>query len=228
MARHGPQCEAWLIVVICASLSALAGGLSTAGAAEKETRVFKIKIDGEKAGDYQMEISRSDERTFIVKSRAEVSTSYLFIKYHYNYEGTEVWTDGRLVQLNSNTDDNGKHYKVLVQADGDMLRVNVNRNERRIRADVWTTTYWHLPDAGFRKQMMALLDCDTGKELRGAMKYVAMQQLAPAGQAQNCARYRIRGDVQVDAWYDAQERLVREEYDEDRHHITLELVRIER
>lgn len=225
MVRHGPL---WMLVLIGAGISLLGGSRLMAGAAEKETRVFKIKIDGKIAGEYQMEISSPDERTFVVKGLADVATSYyLFIKFHYHYEGTEVWKDGRLVQLTSHTDDDGKLYRLSAQADQDGLVVKVNDQERKIRPDVWTTTYWHLPDARFRTQVMTLLDCDTGKEQRGAMSFVGTQQLVLTGQRHNCAHYRIRGTgVQVDAWYDSQERLVREQYIEDKHQIALELVRI--
>src|SRR5262249_32376483 len=159
---------------------------------------FAIRIDDKPAGTYQMTISRPDDRTFVVESRATVSLTKFFIKYRYTYEGTEWWKDGRLVRLKSQTNDDGKQYAVLAQADGDKLRVHVNSQERvTSRTDVWTTTYWISPDPKFCHPAAALLDCDTGKDLRGNVQYIGTQQLTVAGQTQNCPHYRITGDVQV-------------------------------
>src|SRR5262249_13496352 len=113
-------------------------GDSMARAAEKETRTFVITIDNKPAGTYSLTIRRPDERTFIVESRAEVSVSKFFIKYKYTYQGTEWWRDNRLVRLNSKTNDDGKQFDVLAQAEGEMLRVEVNGRQHTIsQPDVW-------------------------------------------------------------------------------------------
>jgi hypothetical protein len=74
---------------------------------------------------------------------------------------------------------------------------------------------------------VALLDCDTGKDLRGNLRYVGMEPLLVGGQTQNCVHYQIR-EVHVDVWYDAQKRLVRQASLDDGHRVLLELTRIDR
>ena len=116
---------------------------------------------------------------------------------------------------------------MLAQADNEALRVRVNRKEYILsRPDVWTTTYWRLPHPQYRKQAMALLDCDTGKYLRADLQYVGAESVPAAGQVQQGVHYRLRGDVTVDVWYDGQERLIHEDYTEDGHRIVLDLIRI--
>jgi hypothetical protein len=218
-----------MTVLLGAGVWMLAGGGSMAGAAEKETRVFTIRIDGRQAGSYQMTITGQDEHTFLVTGRADVALSYFLKKYTYSYQGTEVWRDGRLVHLESQANDDGKRYQVLAQVEGETLRVRVNGKETtRPRPDVWSTTYWRLPEPRLRNQAVVLLDCDTGKELRAAVQELGPQSVTAAGQVQNGAHYRLRGDVTVDVWYDGQERLVHEEYLEDGHRIVFDLVRIDR
>ncbi len=227
MAPDGLRREAWMILLAGAGIWFAGEGLSMAGAAEKETRIFNVKIDGKPAGTYQMTISCPDERTF-VECRADVSTSYLFIKYKYTYQGTEEWKDGKLFRLKSNTNDDGKQFDVLAETDRDTLRVQVNGKVRTIRRDVWTTTYWRSPAPKHHNQAVVLLDCDTGKELPGTIRYVGTQQLTLAGQTQNCAHYCITGGVQVDVWYDAQQRLIRQDALDDGRRVVLELARIDR
>jgi hypothetical protein len=225
MACYGVRGKMGMIMAI--GIAAwLVGGL-TARAADKETRVFSIKVDGKPAGDHHMTISRPDEHTTVVESRANVSVSYLLKKYKYTYRGSEVWKDGRLDQLESETYDDGKRYRVSAKAAGDQLRVRVNDREHRARPDVRTTTYWQLPEPQLPNQRVALLDCDTGEDLYGTVRYLGVEPLVVAGQTQNCAHYQI-SELHVDVWYDAQKRLVRERSLEDGHEVILQLTAVDR
>ena len=136
MACDGVRRKAWMILRIGAALWLLGGDLEVARAAEKETRVFSIKIDDKPAGYHQMTISHPDDHTTSVDSRADVSVSYLIKKYKYTYRGTERWLDGRLIHLTSETNDDGRRYQVLVQTNGDKLRVRVNGEEHTTPQDV--------------------------------------------------------------------------------------------
>ena len=198
---------------------------AAAAAAEVETRTFHVKIDGKPAGNYQMTI-RHDNGTYTVTGEANVRLSYLIYRYTYTYAGTEVWKDGRLQRLDSNTNDDGKRFAVTAVADGDLVRVHANGTEHRSRPDVWTTTYWRLADAKLRNQAVTLLDADTGRDIRATLRYVGTQALTVAGQVQNCVHYSLAGGVKVELWYDDQERLVRQDSIEDGHRTMLELVRI--
>lgn len=226
MGCTGSRREAWKLIVMGAGVCLLAGRLSAPASAE--TRLFTVQIDGRPAGSFQIAISQTDDRTFTVVGRANVSTSYLFIKYRYTYDGTELWTQGRLTRLESKTNDNGKQFDVRARAVGDALQVRVNGVEHASQAGVWTTTYWHQPDPKSVHQPVDLLDCDTGKNLHGTLQYVGAQTITLAGEPQNCPHFRIRGGVQVDVWYDAQQRLVRETSVDDGHQIVIELARIDR
>jgi hypothetical protein len=228
MGWRGERREAWKMVIIGAGACLLAGKLTMAAAAETETRLFSVRIDGRPAGSYQMEISHPNEHTSTVTGRANVFASYFFIKYRYTYQGTEVWTDGQLARLESKTNDDGKRFEVLAKADGGSLRVRVNGKEYTAKPSVWTTTYWHAPDPKSVNRPVDLLDSDTGKSLQGTLQFVGTQQLTLAGETQNCAYFRVRGDLQVDLWYDGQHRLVKEISVEDGHRIVIELVRVSR
>jgi hypothetical protein len=148
--------------------------------------------------------------------------------YTYSYRGTEVWKDGKLVRLDSTSNDDGKRYTVAAMAEDNSLRVKVNGQERTTSPEVWTTSYWRLPDARFRNQAVPLLDADTGRDIRGNLQYLGTQQIQVAGKVQDCAHYRVTGGVKVDLWYDQQERLVRQEALEDGHRIVLEITGIRR
>jgi len=230
MACQGLGCRVCMGLVIGTAVWCMVGSQEAVGAAQQETRVFSVKIDGKKAGLLRMTIRQPDAHTFTVESSADVAVSFFLKKYQYMYRGTEVWKDGRLVRLESQTNDDGNQFQVLVQPDGDKLRVRVNGSEHMTRPDVWTTTYWYLQERQSPDSSVVLIDCDTGKDLFGTMRLVSTQQLTVAGQTQNCAHYQIRGGggLQVDLWYDAQKRLVRQKSLDDGHDVVLELMRLDR
>jgi hypothetical protein len=225
MACHEVRRKDRIMLWIGVAGSFLACGMS--GAAERETRTFNIKIDDKPAGYHQMTLSRPDEYTVVVDSRAEVSVSYLVKTYKYVYRGTEVWKDGRLVSLKSETNDDGTPHQVLVQPAQDRLRVWADGKEHYARQDIRTTTYWQAPEPQSLNQPVALLDCDTGKDLRGTVRYVGMEPVTVGGQTQSCAHYQI-SELHVDVWYDAQKRLVRQHALDEGHRVVLELARIDR
>jgi hypothetical protein len=212
--------------ILYAGVLLVAGTAGRAAAAENESRHFAISVDGKPAGTYVMTLDRQDN-TETMTGRADVRVSKFVYTYTYNYQGTEVWKDGKLQQLRSSTNDNGKRFTVSAWADAAGLHVQVNGAERQGRADVWTTTYWHLPDERFRNQPVPLLDADTGRDINGVLHLIGTQQIPVAGQVQSCGHYRVSGGgLQVELWYDANERLVRQESMEDGHRTVLELTAI--
>jgi hypothetical protein len=215
--------------LICSSIMLAVSPLPSQ-AEELEIREFKVKIDGKAAGDYKMTISRHADGTEVMAGKADVSVRFWGILYTYKYEGTETWKDGRLWQLKSASNDDGKKFAVDAAAEGDKLGVTANGQGFRLRWDVWTTTYWHAPVPRFEGQVMPLIDADTGKDIQSTLQKAAgLEAVNVAGQLQNCKHYTLRGGgLEVDLWYDAQDRLVREEATESGHKTRLELARIRR
>jgi hypothetical protein len=216
-----------VLLVLVTALSA--GILSRAQAAETEVRSFAIHVDGKPAGNYQMTIAQQDDGSTTVSGQADVRVTFAFFTtYTYTYRGKETWKDGRLQRLESNTNDNGKRFNVLAVAEGNGLRVTVNGQQRVSRPDVWTTSYWRLPDSERKSREVALLDADTAKDIPGKLEYIETKPITVAGQLVQCAHYRVGGGVQVELWYDGKDRLVREESIEEGHRTVLDLTSIRR
>ena len=75
-----------------------------------------------------------------------------------------------------------------------------------------------------RGQVAAVDSGQQPTERPGLPRDEPMQQLNVAGKAQNCSLYTVQGGgLDVKLWYDAQDRLVREESVEDGHTLVLEL-----
>ncbi len=212
----------------CAVLALLFAGATTAHAADSETREFAVLVDGKPAGSANMTIARQDDGSTVVSCDTNVMVRVLIKKYVYTCQTREVWKDGRLRQFSSRCNDDGKPYQVSAVAEGTGLRIRVNGRERLGRPETWLSSYWTLPDAKLRNQVVPVLDADNGRDMQVSIRQVGAAQIAVAGQVQNVQHYRLTGTVQVDLWYDASERLVREAFVEDGHPTVLELTRLRR
>lgn len=192
---------------------------------DAEVRDFTISVDGKPAGEYHLAISPGSDGTLSVTEHADVRVRKLgILVYSYSFDGSEQWQGQRLLSLKSTALDNGKKFQVDAAAEGDDLRVRVNGDERRMPRDVWTTSYWRLPARAARKHALVLIDNDTGNEIDGRLEFLKSESMVIAGRLQSCEHYRLSGGPSpVDLWYDARERLVRQQYDEDGHRTLLEL-----
>lgn len=197
-------------------------------AADAETRVFTVSVDGKHAGEATMAITRHDDGTVTMKADTSVTVSYFFVKYRYSYSGQEVWKDGRLQRLESRTNDDGKKFNVSAVNEGNAIRLRVNSQDSMVSSDLWLSSYWCLPNVKLRNQAMTVVEPDTGKRYMGRLQHIGGQRLGIAGQAMDTQHYRVNTDNPVNVWYDASERLVRQEWVEDGHRTVLELNRIDR
>ncbi len=215
------QTAAWALGII------LAVGTAHAAPPPQEVRVFRVNVDQKAAGEYRMTI-RQDGDTATLTAQADVKVRVLLISYVYTFRGSEVWKGDRLTRLDTNTVDDGKRFNVTAWAEGTGLKLRANGQERVTSPELWVSTYWRLPAAKFRNQNVPLIDADTGKDINGQLRFVAMENTPVAGQTVQCAHWRVTGDKPVDLWYDGYERLVRQESVEDGHKTQLELIQVSR
>lgn len=228
-------------------------GCWTANAAEPhterlETRQFKVSVDGKQRGKCTMQIRRRDDGADQVHIDAGLTFNFVVYEYRYHSTGTEVWKDDRLLELENASDFNGTKYAVKARSASNGLSATVNGKKTQLDPDVWATSYWRLPEHVAQKvsaagntvvpasgnrasakkspHAVSLLDSDKGQQLRGEMTHVGDETITLAGKRKTCAHYRISGPVEVELWYDASRRLVRQETVESGHKTLLELTRL--
>jgi Family of unknown function (DUF6134) len=211
-----------LVFVIAASQQVLP-------AAEKEQREYSVFIDGKEAGLTTIDIHQQDDGLTYVTTHASVKVTRLIIQYNLAIDSTECWRDGRLVSLKSQTKENGKLTNIAIAVDGTQLRANVNGQERLLPGEIWTSTFWKLPDAKFHNKELALFEIDTGKEFKGQLQYVGTEQLTILNKLITCYHFRYTGGATpTDVWFDSQHRLVRQEFVEMGHKTIGQLIRVAR
>jgi hypothetical protein len=231
----------------------LSGGSSLGSAAEpreteRQTREFKVSVDGTERGKTTMRIARRDDGALSVKIDSRLNFNYVVYAYRYSSSGAETWKDGRLVELENTADYNGTRYLVKAGPHRRTLQVTVNGKASENERDAWSTSYWQIPERlaspdsdegkgvvhanGQRPSArpgpmtVPLLDADKGRALRGKLECVGEETVVVAGKRRLCTHYRVAGDVQVELWFDESRRLVRLESIDQGHKTLLELMRI--
>jgi hypothetical protein len=190
-----------------------------------EVRQFSILVDGKEAGQSQMTIIEQNNGAVYVSANAKVQVQQLIGSYTFVIEGQEWWQGGKLIGLKAFCNDNGKKCDLLVSNAAGQLLMRVNGQDRVIRSDVWTTSYWKLADARFHNKPVPILAVDNGQERTGQLQYLGAKQLPVANQLISCYHFRITGaGSPIDLWYDQHHRLVRREFTESGHKTIVQLV----
>jgi hypothetical protein len=223
MIRKCPNVWRTLLCVLIALVSAAA-----ARAADSETREFVVKVDGKPSGYANMNIQRQDDGTTIVSCDTNVRVRVLIKTYVYTCQTRETWKAGRLQQLVSQCNDDGKQFQVSATAQADGIHVNINGREHTTKPEAWVSSYWTLPDAKLRDQAISVVDADNGWDLQGRLQFIGATQKTVAGQVQNVQHYRFNGPKRIELYYDAAQRLVYQEWVEEGHPTVLELARVRR
>jgi hypothetical protein len=212
----------WLALVF-ATASA-----STGFAADAETRVFAVTVDGRPAGEFRLAIRTADDGSESLTATADIEVRSLLGGYRYSYRGTETWAGGRLRRLDSSSDDNGKKHTVHAVVMGGVMQTTVDGAARRARAEIWPTTYLRLPPAVRPGRPVTLLDVDNGDEQSARITSVGQESVSVGGKATPCTRVAVAGPVPATLHYDSRGRLIAQETTEDGHCTVLTLREIQR
>jgi hypothetical protein len=195
-------------------------------AAEVETREFQVNVDGRPAGSYTMTITQHPDGTITQTGQANVRIRVLIKTFIYTYNGTETWSDGRLMKFESMTNDDGKHYQLRGVASARGLDFSVNGRAALASEKVWPMSFWKLPAPEHRNGPVELLEIDNGKVHKCQMRLVGTTRITVDGQPLETRQFQIRGGTMADLWFDQSDRLVRHETVNDGHPTVLHLLRI--
>ncbi len=164
------------------TMLALSATCLAAASARAEDYNFKVFCNGDPVGYHHVHIARSEDETDVdIVADIDVTVAGIDV-YRYRHHSHEVWRDGKLTGLVSETDDDGKAKKVSVRpADDGMLVVESSKGSREIPADTLPTSLWNPDILGQRE----LLDTESGKTIK-----IEVAQLSDG-------RYKMSGDLHL-------------------------------
>lgn len=155
---------------------------------------FDIRRDGASIGRHDVKFRRNGD-DLEVEIAIDIAISLAFIPvFAYRHRNREVWRAGRLVSLDSQTDDDGRSYEVMARATAQGLRVLGSEGDLLAPPEILPTSYWNARTV----QQRRLLDSQHGSLLDVEPEFLGEESLRPGAAAR---RYRLSGDLNLDLWY---------------------------
>src|SRR5260221_3777597 len=96
---------AWLALALF-FIGGMRAGAAELPGGEGQTREFKVSVDGKPRGKCTISIQSRDDGADVMQISAALSFNYVVYEYRYSSIGTEVWKDGRLIELENTADFN--------------------------------------------------------------------------------------------------------------------------
>jgi hypothetical protein len=181
-------------VIALSAVGRLAAALPSAGEI-----AFKVFRDDAPLGHHRVVFRREAEDLQVeIDIQLEVKLAFLTI-FRYSHSNREVWRDGRLVSIDTKTDDDGDSYWLRGRAGEAGFEVEGSGGSFLAPADIMPTSYWNVETVTKTR----LLDTQRGRLIDVDIAPTASEVVSVAGQAVEAQRYRMTGDLELDLWYAA-------------------------
>lgn len=160
---------------------------------------FSVLREGDAIGQHSIDFARRGD-DLVVNVNIDLEVKFAFITvYRYTHRNQEVWRDGRLYSIDSQTDDDGTKHWVKGRATTEGFAVESDSGNALMSSDVIPSSYWH-PETPNAK---TLLNTQTGELARINVAAGATKSDVPMPWGQQAARsFEISGDVDLKLWYD--------------------------
>lgn len=162
---------------------------------------FTVNRDGTPIGTQRLtfhtESGPGGER-LIVDSTIDVKVRAAFVTlYRYTFTGRETWQGGKLVAMDTATDDDGTKFTVHVRAGPAGLKVDATDAHYVAPADTIPDSYWPADTVKRRR----FIDIETGKLVDMISTPAGHRTISAAGKPVEVSVYKLRGIVTGEVGY---------------------------
>jgi len=158
---------------------------------------FDILRKGEVIGWHTTRFSEDGDRLNVaIEIRIKVTFAGIAV-FRYEQDSHEVWRGGRLVALDSRTNDDGDKASVTARADGDRLRIEGQAGRIFLPGDAIPTSYWNhaLVDATTK------IDTERGTAVDLVVAPPQPDTVELDGKPTAALRYDVTGKFAMTWWY---------------------------
>ena len=187
----------------------LAAALLAAAPAQAEDAPRDLAFDvfrkGELIGSHEIAFERSGAKLEVdVNIRLEVKLLFVTV-YRYEHRNREVWREGRLLSIDTRTNDNGDELFVKGALGPQGFDVDSSAGAYVAPADVISTSWWRFDTVSRNK----LLNSQRGELMAVEVKPAGEEAVETAAGAVAARRYVVDGDAKLELWYDRDDRLAK-------------------
>lgn len=165
---------------------------------------FTVYRDGSEIGTHKIDIRREGASTRVdIKTDVAVKLAFITV-YKFEHQGRETWRDGRLVRIETKTDDDGKDKWLKGEANGKGLKIAGSARTYTAEPNIIPASLWN---AKIVKQGRILNTLD-GSEMAVSINDLGEETVKVYGKAIPARHYSITGQLQRELWFDADHTLV--------------------
>ncbi len=180
------------------ALSLVTASIATATLTTGPGMGFKVYRDGSNIGQHTISFEQKGDQ-LIVDIEIGLEVTFAFITfYDYKHRNREIWRNGQLISINTETDDNGKIHTVSGRAVGNGFLVNGNGEQTLLPADIIPTSYWNPAT----RSASTLMNSQTGELIEVSITPEETKPVSMPWGEREGRLHRMTGDLELDLWYD--------------------------
>lgn len=171
---------------------------AAAPASPGPTLSFRVERGSDPIGTHTVSFEREGDKLHVAID-IELAVSFGPITlFRYEHHNRETWRDGKLVAIETRTNDNGTEYEVSGKATEKGLEVTSSANGTFVApADIIPTSYWNPATV----EQSELLDTQKGRILKVEVKPAAEREAEVNGKDIPVREYEMTGDLKLKLWY---------------------------
>lgn len=167
---------------------------------------FTVLRKGKPFGRHMLTFERSDAGDLTVTTDVDLQVKFGPITaFKYRLDSVENWVDGQLTSLTGTSNSDGRKSKVsAITSDGE-LAVESTEFIGTLPSTTIPSSHWNRLQV-YQDQM---LSTETGEVLDIEVETIGEDTVMVGDKAVSATHYRLKSDLTVDLWYDAQSRWVK-------------------
>ncbi len=159
---------------------------------------FDVQRNGKTIGQHVVNI-REDGDQVVVDTKIDVKINIAFVTvFRYSQTGREVWQDGKLVKLDTMSNDNGNEIKLTAERGEEGLMVHGTRFDGTMAELALPTSYWNTATVACTK----MFNTQNGKLMDVNVQEDGREVIEVSGRSVEATKYVIDGDLKKQIWYD--------------------------
>jgi hypothetical protein len=158
---------------------------------------FEVFRNGSEIGYHVLSFNQNGEQ-LTVDIDIELRVRFAFVTaYRYEHRNREQWEASELLGFKSRTNDNGTRHSVEARRDDGQLIVQGSEGKLELPVSMLPTTYWH---RNFMERDR-WIDTQNGRVVESRVIARGNERIEAAGEMVDAERFEVRGDLDVDLWY---------------------------
>jgi len=167
---------------------------------------FTVLRKGKPFGRHMLTFDRDESGELTVTTDVDLRVKIGPITaFRYRLDSVEKWVNGQLVGLNGTSNSDGRKGRVSAVQENGELAVESTKFDGILPLTTIPSSHWN------RMQVYQdrMLSTETGEVLEIDVETIGDDVVMVAGEPVNATHYRLKSDLTVDLWYDAQSRWVK-------------------